>query len=137
VDLNSLDLAAALDVTPFPQRPRIDREAGRLLGSRCAECGSVSWPGRPVCQRCGAAAARRLVLSDEGTLITYTTVWVPRPGLPVPYVLGQVDLVDGVRIFAHGQGLTDRHTVPLPVRLVVRADPDAVPPFVFEPREDA
>jgi hypothetical protein len=136
VDLNSLDLAAALDVPPFPQRPRIDRVAGRLVGSRCGACGSVSWPGRPVCQRCGAAAATPLRLSDEGTLITYTTVWVPRPGLPTPYVLGQVDLADGVRIFAHGRGLTDRHTVPLPVRLVVLADQDAVPPFVFEPRED-
>jgi uncharacterized OB-fold protein len=128
-----VDLNNALDVTPFPQRPRIDRAAGRLVGTRCGHCGSVSWPGRPVCQRCGAAEAAETRLSDRGTLITYTTVWVPRPGLPAPYVLGQVDLEDGVRVFAHGRGLTERHRVPLPVRLVLSDDPDAVPPFVFEP----
>ena len=60
---------------------------------------------------------------------------VPRPGLATPYVLGQVDLDDGVRIFAHGRGLTDEHRVPVPVRLVLSDEPAAVPPFVFEPRE--
>lgn len=130
-----MDLTDALDVTPFPRRERFDRVAGRLLGSRCGGCGAVSWPSRPVCPRCGAAEAAELRLSDEGTLITFTTVWVPRPGLGVPYVLGQVDLADGVRIFAHGRGLTAAHRVPLPVRLVLAEDSEAVPPFVFEPRE--
>jgi uncharacterized OB-fold protein len=128
------DLTGALDALPFPQRARYDRDTGRLVGSRCGHCGSVSWPARPICQRCGAAEAATIQLSDEGTLITFTTVWVPRPGLPTPYVLGQVDLVDGVRVFAHGQGLTGEHHVPLPVRLVLR-EPGAVPPFVFQPRE--
>ncbi|HEY0448248.1 Zn-ribbon domain-containing OB-fold protein [Actinophytocola sp.] len=136
MDVRRVDLAKVLAVTPFPQRPRLDHEAGRLVGTRCGNCGAVSWPGRPVCQRCGAVDAREIALSDEGTLITYTTVWVRRPGLPTPYVLGQVDLADGVRIFAHGRGLTEEHRVPLPVRLVLLDDPDAVPPFVFEPREN-
>jgi uncharacterized OB-fold protein len=132
-----MDLTRALDVTPSPQRPRIDYSSGRLIGSRCERCGSVSWPSRPVCHRCGSAATRELVLSPTGVLVTYTTVWVPRPGLSVPYILGQVDLADGVRVFAHGQGLGDHHHVPLPVRLVIHRDPEAVPPFVFEPEETA
>ncbi len=132
-----MDLKRALDVTPSQQRPRIDYQAGRLLGTRCDQCGHVSWPGRPVCPRCGAAAATELLLSDEGVLVTFTTVWVPRPGLATPYILGQVDLPDGVRIFAHCRGLTQRHRVPLPVRLVVQSDPESVPPFTFEPKENA
>jgi uncharacterized OB-fold protein len=131
-----MDLNSALDVIPFPQRRRIDREAGRLVGSQCGSCGSVSWPGRPVCHRCGEADAKPKLLSDEGLLITCTTVWVPRPGLPTPYVLGQVDLTDGVRVFAHGSVMAADRAMPLPVRLVVRADPDLVPPFVFEPRDN-
>ena len=138
MDLTSaLDLASALDVTPSQQRPRIDYPSMRLIGTRCGRCGSVSWPGRPICQRCGAAAAVELLLQNEGVLVTYTTVWVPRPGLSTPYVLGQVDLADGVRIFAHGRGLTDKHRVPLPVHLVIQPDPKSLPPFVFEPQETA
>lgn len=131
-----MDLNSALDVTPFPQRQWIDREAGRLVGSQCGNCASVSWPGRPVCQRCGEADGEPKLLSDRGVLITCTTVWVPRPGLPTPYVLGQVDLADGVRVFAHVNGLAAHRAMPLPVRLVVRADPDLVPPFIFEPRDN-
>lgn len=130
-----MDLTAALDALPFPQRARFDHAEGRLVGARCGGCGAVSWPARPVCARCGAAEAARVLLANEGTLITFTTVWVPRPGLDVPYVLGQVDLADGVRVFAHGRGLTDAHRVPLAVRLVLAEQPDAVPPFVFQPRE--
>jgi uncharacterized OB-fold protein len=71
-----------------------------------------------------------------GTLITFTTVWVPRPGLPSPYVLGQVDLDDGVRLFARGEGDLKDLRVPARVRLVVTADPEATPLFWFE-RVDA
>lgn len=130
-----MDLSGALVATPFAERPRLNRETGRLTGSRCGNCGSVSWPARPVCQRCGHAAATELELSDEGTLLTFTEVWVPREGLPVPYVLGQVDLTDGVRVFAHGRGITTGMHVPMPVRLVLNETPDVVPPFYFEPRE--
>jgi uncharacterized protein len=130
-----MDLTAALDVIGSAQRSWIDRDAGRLVGSRCDLCAAVSWPGRPICERCGQAGTTEFRLTDTGTLITYTTVWVSRPGLVTPYVLGQVDLDDGVRIFAHGRGLTERHRVPLAVRLIVRSDPVSVPPFVFEPAE--
>jgi uncharacterized OB-fold protein len=86
-----------------------------------------------VCQRCGSPETTDLLLSDRGTLVTYTTVWVPRPGLVPPYTLGQVDLADGVRVFAHGRGLADGCQVPMPVRIVVNPDTEAIPPFWFEP----
>lgn len=128
-----MELIAALDAPLTGSRERIDRGTGRLIGSRCEDCGSVSWPMRAVCQRCGAAGTREMQMSDRATLVTYTRVWVPRPGLPTPYVLGQVDIEDGVRIFAHGRGITEQHTVPLPVRIVLNETPDVVPPFYFEP----
>jgi len=132
-----MDLIGALEAPLFGARRRWDLSTGRLVGTRCTACGSVSWPGRPICQRCGAAAAEEVQLSDNGTLITYTTVWVPRPGLTTPYVLGQVDLPEGVRIFAHGRGLTETHRVPLRVRLILAEQPENLPPFVFEPEDDS
>lgn len=127
-----MGLSRALEAPSSLARERIDRDAGRLSGTRCGGCGAVSWPGRPVCPRCGGAEAEEALLSDEGTLVTFSTVWVPRPGLPTPYVVGQVDLVDGVRVFAHGEGDFRAALVPCAVRLVVSPEADAFPPFRFE-----
>ena len=69
----------------------------------------------------------------EGSLLSYTTVWVQRPGLPSPYVLGQVDLGDGATIFAHVRELPETTVVPIPVRVRLDADESAVPRFWFEP----
>jgi hypothetical protein len=128
-------LTRALDAPWAAQRRRFDPAAGRLIGSRCLACRAASWPARAICERCGSDETEEQVLSDRGMLITYTTVWVPRLGLEPPYVLGQVDLEDGVRIFTHGREIADNAKVPMPVRLQFDADSEAVPPFWFVPEE--
>lgn len=132
-----MDLSAALEATPTQERARVDRDAGRLVGTRCRDCGAASWPGRAVCHRCGSAALETILLAPEGRLLTYTTVWVPRPGLEPPYILAQVELPEGVRIFAHVRDLQPEHRVPLAVRLVLADAEDDIPPFWFEPMESA
>jgi uncharacterized protein len=130
-----MGLSRALEATPSLQRKRFDSERERLIGSRCESCGTVSWPARAICHHCGSADCVELVLSAEGSLVTYTTVWVARPNIPAPYTLGQVDLPEEVRVFVHVHGITDGIVVPTPVRLVRAEDDDAVPPFWFEPTE--
>lgn len=128
-------MAALVSDIPFADRQRVDRSTGRLVGSRCEACGAASWPARAVCERCGSAHVVVAEMSTTGKLVTFTTVHVSRAGLPAPYVLGQVDLPDGVRIVAHGRGFTEAHRVPMPVRLVLADAEDAVPPFYFEPMD--
>jgi uncharacterized OB-fold protein len=70
-----------------------------------------------------------------GTLLTFTTVWVPRPGLEPPYTIGQVKLDDGPLVFGHVRGLSSNTRVPSPVRVAISADEQAVPPFWFEAEE--
>ena len=132
-----MDLSAAIDARSTLERERIDRAAGQLRGSRCGNCAAAAWPARAVCPHCGAAAMEEVAFGNRGTLKTFTTVWIPRPGLPTPYVLGQVDLDDGVRLFARGEGSLDDLRVPCPVRIVVAPDPEATPPFHFELARDA
>lgn len=132
-----MDLSQALDAVPTLDRKRVDRAAGRLVGSLCSACSAASWPARAICHRCGSAAVEEIALSTDATLITYTTVWVPRPGLEPPYVLGQVELPEGVRIFAHARELGPDARVPLAVHLVIAPEADAIPPFWFEPTESA
>lgn len=130
-----MDLTDALKMPPTAQRRRVDREHGVLIGSRCAQCGGASWPSRAICPRCGSAVVVEAPLRSTGTLVTYTTVWVPRPGLEPPYILGLVGLDgDPVTLFAHVRELPSDVRVPYPVQLVVNPVEDTIPPFWFEPR---
>jgi uncharacterized OB-fold protein len=132
-----MELTPALDATGTQLRLRVDRTAGRLVGTTCNTCGTSSWPGRAICFHCGSADCAEVTFSPEGQLTTHTTVWVPRPGLEPPYTLAQVDLPEGIRVFAHARDLEAGQPVPFPVRLVIAPEEGAVPPFWFVPSESA
>jgi uncharacterized OB-fold protein len=127
-----VELSAALEMPLTGERPRLDRDRGHLLGSRCASCGATSWPARAICNRCGSAAIEGVALARTGTLLTYTEVWVERPGLQPPYILGQVELDDGPLIFTHVRRVVNGRRVPLPVEVVI-GEEDALPAFWVEP----
>jgi uncharacterized protein len=128
---------ALADLVTLPNthdRARYDVQREVLVGSRCSSCGTTSWPSRAICHRCGLPAMVETDFPRDGVLLTYTSVWVARPGLEVPYTLGQVRLVDGPVVFAHIRGLREEITLPLPVRVSVVGG-SSVPPFWFEPEE--
>jgi uncharacterized OB-fold protein len=132
-----VELSRAIDAVPVLERPRIDRDAASLSGSRCPECGAVSWPARAVCHRCGAAGLEVIAISQVGSLISFTRCWVPRPGLEPPFTIGQVKFPEGVTVFGHVRGLPEGVRVPTPVRVVLAADEDTVPAFWFAPEGGA
>lgn len=128
-----MELTAALDQPNVPDRPRFRREDEVLVGSLCASCGKRLWPARAVCPACQSAQIGLVNLAPSGRLITFSTVWVARPGLDTPYVLAQVELDDGVRLFAHVRHLSNPRAGDR-VRLVFGDDDSQIPPFWFEPR---
>jgi uncharacterized OB-fold protein len=128
-----MSIAAALEASPTVERERVDRAAGVLVGSRCRNCGTYSFPSRAVCHHCGAADMEVAPLSAEGKLITHTTVHIPRPGVEAPFTLGQVELPEGVLVFGHIRGLEAGDKVPLTVEMKLAPDEAAVPPYWFEP----
>lgn len=119
--------------TPFASRPRVDVGRHVLVGSRCGACGTLSWPARAVCNRCGAQPLELADLPAVGRLLSFTRVWIPRPGLEPPYILGQVDLGHGARLFAHVRGLGEDARVPMPVRVAVPETGEGPIAFWFEP----
>jgi uncharacterized OB-fold protein len=100
------------------------------VGSRCRECGASSWPGRSVCHRCGSFDVDGWALPAEGTLTSITTVRVPKPRLESPYTIGEIELAEGLRIYAHVRGV-EAVSLPSTVRLVVAPEPDAPVAFWF------
>lgn len=107
---------------------RFDADAQALIGGRCVDCGSVTWPARLVCPRCGTADVEPIQLPRSGSVETWSRLWVPIEGIAPPYVLASVKL-GAVRVFGHLQGdPVDEGDA----EVEVRVDPDQHPPFWFE-----
>jgi uncharacterized OB-fold protein len=121
----------------------------RLIGAQCADCGLVSFPAGSACQRCGGTDATDKLLSDRGTLWTFTTQDFRPPSPPYdgadtattfqPYALGYVELPGEVMVEAR---LTEpdpaRLAIGQPMRLAivpysVSADGTQVMTFAFAP----
>ena len=83
-------------------RPQSPSEEPHLIGSKCKNCGEVTFPKQPWCANCGGEA-RELLLSSKGKLYSFTNVNNPVPeGYkgPIPYGVGVVE-VDGVRVMSY------------------------------------
>ena len=78
----------------IPQRYRL--EAGK-----CSGCGKIYFPPRVVCA-CGSREFETVRLEDEGELKTFTVIRVAPSQFTdeAPYVVGIIELNDGVRITA-------------------------------------
>ncbi|MBJ7593796.1 MAG: Zn-ribbon domain-containing OB-fold protein [Candidatus Dormibacteraeota bacterium] len=82
------------------------RGTPRLIGSRCASCGALAFPRRVTCARCGDIDDQsEILLGPFGRLYTFAVVQRAPEAFPTPYVIGYVDLDEGVRVFT--QILTD------------------------------
>ena len=84
-------------IVPFLKLP----EAGEpfLVGQRCGGCGSVYLGQRLACGKCLARGPfTEVPLSRRGEVYVWSIVHQSFPGVPVPYVVGIVDLPEGVSV---------------------------------------
>jgi len=78
----------------------------QLIGSRCADCGMVTFPAQDSCPRCASTAMEETLLARRGTLWAWTTQSFPPPppysgptGKDfVPFGVGLVQLDDVIRV---------------------------------------
>lgn len=78
----------------------------QLVGSRCRDCGEVTFPRQQGCPACTGAATEDVALSRRGTLWTWTIQRFPPPIPPfkgdperfTPFGVGYVELAEGVRV---------------------------------------
>jgi uncharacterized OB-fold protein len=76
---------------------------GALTGQRCPRCSNVYIPPRGSCPACGVPTEEEVVLSDKGTIQSFTIVYIPIPGNPIqpPYIVANI-VPDGANIsFIH------------------------------------
>ena len=135
-------VAFAPDVFTWPA------DEPQLIGGRCGECATVTFPIQSSCARCGSLDVHQHLLPRQGTLWTFTTQeFLPKEPYASgetletfrPYGVGMVQLGDEVRVEAR---LTEADSAKLrigmDVQLVVvpfRTEPDGteIMTYAFEP----
>lgn len=74
---------------------------GVLAIQRCATCGTLRHPPRPMCSECRSLAWDHVAASGKGSVASYTVLYHPRfPGYEYPLIIVLVDLEEGTRITA-------------------------------------
>jgi len=75
-------------------------ERGYLVGAKCSECGTITFPKRVVCPNCLRDDAMvEIPLSKRGRLYSYSVNQMAPEGFEAPYITGKTDLPEKVRIF--------------------------------------
>ncbi|MGA9678746.1 MAG: Zn-ribbon domain-containing OB-fold protein, partial [Mycobacterium sp.] len=91
----------------------------KLLIQRCAGCGDLRHPPRPMCPKCRSLDWEAIESSGRGTVYSYVMPHQPHfPFFDYPYVVALIELEEGVRIVSN---LTDIDpadvTVGMPVQV--------------------
>ena len=68
-------------------------EAGKVMGTRCLDCGLVFFPPRSDCYRCLASNIEWFEVTGSGTLVTYSKLEFAPVGFEgdVPYRIALLD----------------------------------------------
>jgi uncharacterized OB-fold protein len=109
---------------------------GELLAQRCADCGHLRHPPRPMCPVCHSVHREEARLSGRGEVYS----WIiprhpPALGFAQPPVVAVIQLEEGLRLVSNVVGVAEGQ-VALGMQVEVRFEPTvggyAVP--VFGPR---
>jgi len=79
----------------------------RLLGLKCRDCGAITIPPKMVCSKCAGSEAEVVQMKGQGSIRTFTTVFVASEGREseVPYTIVMVELDEGPWIMGNLDGI--------------------------------
>lgn len=102
---------------------RLRRTRLSLEGARCAACGKLVFPARPVCPDCRGRILEPHRFSGRGEVYSFSTVYEPPSGFTAfaPYTVAMIRLAEGPMVMAQ---LTDVNPdavfIGMPVEMVTR-----------------
>lgn len=101
----------------------------RIMGSRCKTCGALALPPRPICISCHGGDLEWVEFKGNGKLAALTSIVVAPPamaregfGRNNPYIVGVVELDEGVKAVARITGVDAKNPDQVRVGLPLRAD---------------
>ena len=106
----------------MPERPMSDHSfeqflgEERLMGGKCAGCGALFVPPRPVCRKCYGTDMEWVEMGGRGKLAGFTCIHIGPPSMAVegydrnnPYCTAAVELDEGPRVVARVEGIDALH----------------------------
>ena len=79
---------------------------GKLMAGKCARCGKIHLPPRPLCDNCFSQTFEWVEVSGKGKLLSYTLIHIAPQQFQAlaPYAVGIIELEKGLRIPGMIQG---------------------------------
>ncbi len=71
-----------------------------LKASRCAKCGTTVLLEMQVCPRCGSREMGTICAGMRGELCMFSRVFHSADGFEAPYIIGEIRISEGPRLFA-------------------------------------
>ena len=106
---------------------------GELLAQRCADCGDLQHPPRPMCAKCHSVRREQVRLSGRGEVYSWIIPRHPQPiGFAEPPVVALIRLDEGIRLVSNLVGVVPgqiRNGVRVQVEFEPTVGGHAVPVF--------
>jgi len=136
---------AAAPAAPRRPRPAVNDDnrffwdavaRGELRIQRCASCGKLRHPPRPMCPKCQSLEWDTIRASGKGTVHSYVVPYHPQlPMFPQPYIVVLVDLAEGTRLVSNLIDIAPEEAkVGMPVELVMVEVEEGFSLPLFRPR---
>ncbi len=73
---------------------------GKLMAGKCAHCGKIHLPPRPLCDNCFHQTFTWMEIAGKGKLLTYTVIHVAPEQFQAlaPYAVGIIELENGLKL---------------------------------------
>lgn len=88
-----------------------------LMIQTCRKCGNKQWYPRPSCVNCGSTELGWVKASGNGTVYSFTVIRRVVANSPdfqkdIPFIVAEIDLEEGVRIYARVDGIAPENIKP-------------------------
>jgi hypothetical protein len=110
-------------------------EDGKVMASRCTDCGTIFFPPRADCYRCLTSNMEWVEISGTGKLVTYSRLEYAPIGFgdDLPYAIALLDYGD-YKVFGRIAGSVpeDEIKIGMEMKTVANTLPDGQINYVFE-----
>lgn len=111
-------------------------KGGRFVTTKCAKCGTVSFPPQADCPKCMGGEFSWVEVGPGATLVTYTVVQMAPASFArnEPYIIAIGEFAGGLKVLAWLEGVQKEMVKPgIKLRIEARTSGEGNPYYVFVP----